>query len=48
MNFAVTGLSQSRSFVTLIVGIGKVKTRPFASPSSITSQKASLNMSISG
>ena len=31
------GESQSKSFVMLYVGIGKVKTRPSASPSVITS-----------
>ena len=47
MNLLTTGLSHSKSLVTLMVGIGKVKTRPFLSPSIITSQKARLSMSIS-
>ena len=52
--FAVTrhstsrsGSSQGKSFVMLYVGIGKVKTRPFASPSERTSRKALLMMAIS-
>ena len=42
------GESQSKSFVMLYVGIGKVKTLPSASPSAITSMNARLIMSISG
>jgi len=47
MMASTTGLSQSNFLVTLMVGIGKVKTRPDASPSLITSQKAVLKRSIS-
>ena len=47
MNLSTTGLCQSNSLVTLMVGMGKVKTRPWRSPSIITSQKAVLSRSIS-
>ena len=38
---------QSKSFVILTVGIGKVKTLPWESPSAITSKNALLNIYIS-
>ena len=47
MKLLTTGLSQSKSFVILMVGMGNVNTRPLESPSSMTAQKAWLNKSIS-
>ncbi len=47
MNLLTTGLFHSKSAVTLMVGMGKVKTRPLLSPSIMTSQKAMLIISIS-
>ena len=47
MKSSTTGLFHSKSFVMLIVGMGKVNTRPLASPSSMTAQNARLNRSIS-
>jgi len=44
---SVFGPSQSKSSVMLYVGIGKVKTRPRASPLVMTSMYARLIMSIS-
>ena len=41
------GFSQSKSFVRLYVGIGKVNTLPLASPSYMTSRNARLKRSIS-
>ncbi|OIQ07558.1 hypothetical protein MOOR_28370 [Moorella thermoacetica] len=47
MILSATGLSQGKSGVMLYVGMGKVKMRPRASPSIITSQKAIFSQSIS-
>ena len=47
MKLLTTGLSQSKSLVMLMVGMGNVNTRPLESPSSMTAQKAWLKRSIS-